>query len=105
MSARPNGWSRSAWARCLTVFGLTGRRLSPLALAAGGFLLYRGLAGNCPMYQAVGVGTDGPSGDGGRHPGPRGGEGRATRSRSTARPARSTGSGETCRSSPGSWTT
>jgi uncharacterized membrane protein len=48
---------------CLTVFGLTGRRTSPLAVAAGGFLLYRGLAGNCPLYQALGVGTDGPSGD------------------------------------------
>jgi uncharacterized membrane protein len=48
---------------CLTVFGITGRRLSPLALAAGGFLLYRGLAGNCPLYQALGVGTDGASGD------------------------------------------
>jgi uncharacterized membrane protein len=47
---------------CLTVFGLTGRRVSPLALTAGGFLLYRGLAGNCPMYQALGVGTDGTSG-------------------------------------------
>jgi uncharacterized membrane protein len=40
---------------CLTVYGITGRRLSPLALAAGGFLLYRGLAGNCPMYQALRV--------------------------------------------------
>jgi uncharacterized membrane protein len=48
---------------CLTVFGITGRRLSPLALAAGGFLLYRGLAGNCPLYQALGVGTDGASGN------------------------------------------
>jgi uncharacterized membrane protein len=48
---------------CLTVFGLTGRRVSPLALAAGGYLLYRGLAGNCPMYQALGVGTGTPSGD------------------------------------------
>jgi len=47
---------------CLTVFALTGRRVSPLALTAGGFLLYRGLAGNCPMYQALGVGTDGASG-------------------------------------------
>src|SRR4051812_9446905 len=48
---------------CLTVFGITGRRTSPLALAAGGFLLYRGLSGNCPLYQALGTGTDGTSGD------------------------------------------
>ena len=48
---------------CLTVFGITGRRTSPLALAAGGFLLYRGLAGNCPLYQALGVGTGGTRGD------------------------------------------
>src|SRR5689334_17071737 len=48
---------------CLTVFGLTGRRVSPLALTAGGFLLYRGLAGNCPLYQALGVGTGGTSGE------------------------------------------
>jgi len=47
----------------LTVFGITGRRLSPLALAAGGFLLYRGLAGNCPVYQALGTGTGGTSGE------------------------------------------
>jgi len=47
---------------CLTVFGITGRRVSPLALAAGGFLLYRGLSGNCPLYQALGTGTGGTSG-------------------------------------------
>ena len=47
---------------CLTVFGITSRKFSPLALAAGGYLLYRGLAGNCPLYQALGVGTDGTSG-------------------------------------------
>jgi uncharacterized membrane protein len=48
---------------CMTVFGLTGKRVSPLALLAGGYLLYRGMAGNCPVYQALGVGTDGTSGD------------------------------------------
>lgn len=48
---------------CLTVFGITGRRVSPLALAAGGFLLYRGLSGNCPLYQALGTGTGGTSGE------------------------------------------
>lgn len=47
---------------CLTVYGVTGRRVSPLALLAGGFLVYRGLAGNCPLYQALGVGTDGTRG-------------------------------------------
>lgn len=48
---------------CLSVFGLTGRRVEPISLAVGGYLLYRGLAGNCPLYQALGVGTDGSSGD------------------------------------------
>jgi uncharacterized membrane protein len=48
---------------CLSVFGLTARKLEPISLITGGFLLYRGLAGNCPLYQALGVGTDGTSGD------------------------------------------
>ena len=48
---------------CLTVFSLTAKRTSPIALAAGGFLLYRGLSGNCPLYQALGMGTDGTRGD------------------------------------------
>lgn len=48
---------------CLTVYGITGRHVSPLSLLAGGFLLYRGLAGNCPLYQALGTGTDGARGD------------------------------------------
>jgi uncharacterized membrane protein len=48
---------------CLTVFGLTGRRVDPLSLIAGGFLLYRGATGNCPAYQALGVGTGGTSGE------------------------------------------
>jgi uncharacterized membrane protein len=47
---------------CLTVFGLTGRRVDPISLLAGGYLVYRGLSGNCLMYQALGIGTDGPSG-------------------------------------------
>ena len=49
---------------CLTVFGLTGRRIDPLSLLAGGYLIYRGLSGNCVLYQALGIGTDGPSGPG-----------------------------------------
>jgi uncharacterized membrane protein len=49
---------------CLTVFGITSKKFSPIALAAGGYLLYRGLAGNCPLYQALGVGTDGARGSG-----------------------------------------
>lgn len=48
---------------CLSVFGLTGRKLEPISLLAGGYLLYRGLSGNCPLYQALGVGTDGTGGD------------------------------------------
>jgi uncharacterized membrane protein len=40
---------------CLTVYGLTGRKVDPLALAAGGYLLYRGVSGNCPVSQAVGA--------------------------------------------------
>ena len=38
---------------CLTAYGLTGRKVDPLALAAGGYLLYRGVSGNCPVSQAV----------------------------------------------------
>jgi uncharacterized membrane protein len=47
---------------CLAVCGLTGRRTDPLSLLAGGYLIYRGLSGNCLLYQALGVGTEGPSG-------------------------------------------
>jgi len=38
---------------CLTAYGLTGRKVDPLALAAGGYLLYRGASGNCPVSQAI----------------------------------------------------
>ena len=48
---------------CLSIWSLTGRNVSPLGLAAGGYLLYRGLSGNCPLYQALGTGTGGTSGD------------------------------------------
>lgn len=47
---------------CLTVAGLVGRRMKPISLLAGGYLLYRGFSGNCVLYQALGVGTEGPSG-------------------------------------------
>jgi uncharacterized membrane protein len=47
---------------CLTVAGMVGRKVEPISLLAGGYLLYRGLTGNCALYQALGVGTDGPSG-------------------------------------------
>jgi uncharacterized membrane protein len=47
---------------CLAVCGLTGRRMDPLSLLAGGYLIYRGLSGNCVLYQALGVGTEGPRG-------------------------------------------
>jgi len=47
---------------CLTVAGLAGRKIEPISLLAGGYLLYRGLTGNCCIYQALGVGTEGPSG-------------------------------------------
>src|SRR4051812_16886193 len=32
---------------CLTVAGLAGRKIEPISLLAGGYLLYRGLTGNC----------------------------------------------------------
>lgn len=47
----------------LTVYGAAARRLNTAALLAGGYLLYRGLSGNCPVYQALNVGTEGPTGD------------------------------------------
>jgi uncharacterized membrane protein len=47
---------------CLTAAGLVGRRLKPISLLAGGYMLYRGLTGNCVLYQALGVETEGPSG-------------------------------------------
>lgn len=37
----------------LTVAGIAGKRISPLALTAGALLLLRGLSGSCPMKQAV----------------------------------------------------
>jgi uncharacterized membrane protein len=37
----------------LTVAGITGRKIRPLLLATGGYLLYRALSGNCPLCQAV----------------------------------------------------
>jgi uncharacterized membrane protein len=37
----------------LIMTGLTGRHVDPLQLAIGGYLLYRGLSGNCPLSQAA----------------------------------------------------
>jgi uncharacterized membrane protein len=41
----------------LTVAGITGRRIHPVCLATGGYLLYRALSANCPLCQAVGAMT------------------------------------------------
>src|SRR5262245_18242709 len=38
---------------CLVVYGLTRRKVDPLALAVGGYLRYRGVSGNCRVSQAV----------------------------------------------------
>jgi len=37
----------------LTAFGLTGRRINPLALLAGGLLIHRGISGSCAMKHAL----------------------------------------------------
>ena len=41
----------------LLTSGLFGRRFSPLAALSGGFLVYRAVTGNCPLYQFLGVST------------------------------------------------
>jgi uncharacterized membrane protein len=44
---------------CLAAYALARRKVDPLALAAGGYLLYRGASGNCPVSQAVSSATHG----------------------------------------------
>jgi uncharacterized membrane protein len=46
----------------LAAAGLLRRKVEPISLLAGGYLLYRGLTGNCCLYQAMGISTEGPSG-------------------------------------------
>lgn len=38
---------------CLLSYSLSGERVGPLSLLASGFLLYRGVSGNCPLSQAI----------------------------------------------------
>src|SRR5262245_59512123 len=47
----------------LGLFGISRRSLGGLGLAAvGGSLIYRGMTGNCPCYQSLGVSTASPVG-------------------------------------------
>jgi uncharacterized membrane protein len=44
---------------CMAVSGLSSRTIDPIRLLAGGYLLYRGLSGNCPIVRAVSSMTQG----------------------------------------------
>jgi uncharacterized membrane protein len=50
-------WVSLAAGGTLAYVGLCGREFHPLALVAGGFLMYRAATGNCPLYQAIGMST------------------------------------------------
>jgi uncharacterized membrane protein len=56
-------WLSLALGGGLVAFGLCGRRTEWFSTTIGGYLLYRAATGNCPLMQAVGVSTGGPSGE------------------------------------------
>jgi uncharacterized membrane protein len=53
----PERWASAAVGGLLTVFGFDGRGPTPLSVLTGGFLVYRGATGHCPVSQALGVST------------------------------------------------
>ena len=55
-------WVSLGAGAALLANGALGRNLNVLSLLAGGYLVYRASTGNCPLYQAMGCGTAGPSG-------------------------------------------
>jgi uncharacterized membrane protein len=63
LGAEPNVGSLERWASvlaggALTLYGISRRSLAGAALAiAGGSLIYRGAAGCCPLYGALGINT------------------------------------------------
>ena len=50
-------WLALAAGGALVGLGATGRTPTLVSLLGGGFLLYRAITGNCPVYQALGVST------------------------------------------------
>jgi len=53
----PERWVSLVAGGAVAVFGLTEKQPSLLTTAIGGYLIYRGLSGNCPAYQALHVST------------------------------------------------
>jgi len=53
----PERWVSLVAGGAVALFGLTEKRPSVLTTALGGYLMYRGLSGNCPAYQALNVST------------------------------------------------
>jgi uncharacterized membrane protein len=56
-------WISLALGGGLVACGLSGRKTEWISTALGGYLLYRAATGNCPLMQAIGVSTAGPSGE------------------------------------------
>lgn len=49
----PERWVSLVAGGAIALFGLTEKQPSLLTTAIGGYLMYRGLSGNCPAYQAL----------------------------------------------------
>lgn len=56
-------WLSLALGGGLVAWGVCGRKTDLISTAVGAYFLYRAATGNCPLMQAVGVSTGGPSGD------------------------------------------
>lgn len=56
-------WLSLAVGGGMLAMGLGGRRTGWLSTALGGYLVYRAVTGNCPLMQAAGLNTGGPSGE------------------------------------------
>lgn len=53
----PERWVSLIAGGAVAIYGLTEKEPSILTTAIGGYLMYRGLSGNCPAYQALNVST------------------------------------------------
>ena len=53
----PERWASLVAGGAIALYGLTEKTPSILTTAIGGYLVYRGLTGNCPAYQALHVST------------------------------------------------
>lgn len=53
----PERWASLIAGGAVALYGLTEKQPSLLTTALGGYLMYRGLSGNCPAYQALNYST------------------------------------------------